>query len=116
MAEVEDGVSKQGEEKKQKKHRGRKALIIILVVISAIIAIAAICGNSAKPSSEPFDPANYQQVDYATVAKTPDDYKNQKLYFVGSVLQVLEGSNETDVRLATGVSGYDDIVYVKIDN
>ncbi len=116
MAEVEDRVSKQGEEKKQKKHRGRKVLIIILVVIAAIIAIAAIGGNSAKPSSEPFDPANYQQVDYATVAKTPDDYKNQKLYFVGSVLQVLEGSNETDVRLATGVSGYDDIVYVKIDN
>ena len=116
MAEVEDGVSKQGEEKKLKKHRGRKVLIIILVVIAAIIVIAAIGGNSAKPSSEPFDPANYQQVDYATVAKTPDDYKNQKLYFVGSVLQVLEGSNETDVRLATDVSGYDDIVYVKIDN
>lgn len=116
MAQAEDGVNKQGEEKKQKKHRGRTVLIVVLVVIALFIVIAAVGGNSSKPSSEPFDPANYQQVDYATVAKTPDNYKDQKLYFVGSVVQVVEGSSETDVRLATDVSGYDDIVYVKIDN
>lgn len=115
MKRNDDAAQEKNEDKTPKKHRGKKVLVVILVILAVIIVMAAIGGNSSKPSSEPFDPANYQQVDYAKVAKTPDDYKNQKLYFVGSVAQVLEGSNETDVRLATDVSGYDDMVYVKID-
>lgn len=116
MKRDEDAAQEKDEGKKPKKHRGKKVLVAILVVLAVFIVMAAIGGNSSKPSSEPFDPANYQQVDYAKVAKTPDDYKDQKLLFVGSVAQVMEGSNETDIRLATGVSGYDDMVYVKIDN
>lgn len=72
--------------------------------------------DSPKPSSEPFDPASYQQLDYATVAVDPDGYKDQKLYFVGTVHWVVEDDDKTEVDLATSISGYEDIVYARVDD
>jgi hypothetical protein len=62
----------------------------------------------------PFDPDEYELVDYESVARNPDDYKGQQLAFTGRVLQVIEGSSETDLRIATD-GEYDDIVYVGYD-
>lgn len=63
---------------------------------------------------EAFNPANYQQVAYEDVARNPDNYKGQKLVFSGKVLQVVEGTSETDLRVATD-GKYDDVVLVGYD-
>lgn len=63
---------------------------------------------------EAFKPENYQQVAYIDVARNPDNYKNQKIVFSGKVLQVLEGTTETDLRIATD-GGYGDVVFVGFD-
>ncbi len=101
----------------KKKSKGRKILIVVLVVF-ALLVVAGIAGGggSSEKEDEPFDPSTYQTIDYATVAKNPEDYKGQKLYFAGKVVQVLEQSDhETDLRVATSDNGYDDILYVTLD-
>lgn len=63
---------------------------------------------------EVFNPDSYQEVSYKDVARNPDSYKGQKLRFTGKVLQVVEGTTETDLRIATD-GGYDDVVFVGYD-
>ncbi|MGN0286824.1 MAG: FxLYD domain-containing protein [Atopobiaceae bacterium] len=99
---------------KKKRHVGRIVLIVVAVLV-LLCVIAGMSSNSSKKDDEPFDPSTYQKVDYATVAKNPDDYKGQKLYFEGKVIQVVEGNNETDLRVATNSNGYDDVIYVAYD-
>ncbi len=53
-------------------------------------------------------------ITYDQLARTPDDYQGQKVKFTGTVLQVLEGSFQNEMRLATNGS-YDDVVYVIYD-
>lgn len=63
---------------------------------------------------EAFKPENYATPAFVDVARNPDSYKGQKIAFSGKVLQVLEGSKETDLRIATD-GGYDDVVFVGFD-
>ncbi len=63
---------------------------------------------------EAFKPENYQSPAYIDVARNPDSFKGQKVAFTGKVLQVLEGTTETDLRIATD-GGYDDVVFVGFD-
>lgn len=101
---------------KKKRHIARTILIVLAIVIGLGIVIAALGGsNSVAPSSEPFDPNNYQQVDYDSLAKAPEQYENENLVVTGRVIQVVEGSSETDIRLATSVNGYGDVVFVRFD-
>jgi hypothetical protein len=62
----------------------------------------------------PFDPNDYATVDYKTIARTPDDYEGKKIAFTGKVVQVLEGTSETDLRIATD-GEYDDVILVDFD-
>lgn len=63
---------------------------------------------------EEFNPDNYQTPAYNDVARTPDDWKSTKVSFTGRVLQVVEGTDETDLRIATD-GKYDDIIMVGYD-
>lgn len=49
-------------------------------------------------------------ITYNQLARTPDDYKGKKVKFKGKVVQVLEGTNNTEIRLAVN-SDYDRIIY-----
>lgn len=101
---------------KKKRHVVRNVLIVAVVAVIALVAVSFVGGSgSVAPSTEEFDPNDYQTVEYSALAKTPDDYKDQKLVFTGNVIQVQEGSTETDLRLATDASGYDDIILVRFD-
>lgn len=40
-------------------------------------------------------------ITFSNLNREPDNYKGQKVKFYGRVLQVLEGKNEVDIRLAT---------------
>lgn len=63
---------------------------------------------------EVLNPANYASVAYSDVARTPDAYDGQKLVFSGRVLQVVESSGETDLRIATD-GEWDDVVMAGFD-
>ena len=49
-------------------------------------------------------------ITYDQLARTPDDFKSKKVKFTGKVLQVLEGDDETQIRLAVD-NNYDTILY-----
>lgn len=88
------------------------SLVIVSIVL---IALVGAIGGSKKKSDEPFDPNTYESMDYASVAQNPDFYKDKKLYAAGTIVQVIEDDTECDLRLATAVNGYDDIVFVTYD-
>jgi outer membrane murein-binding lipoprotein Lpp len=58
-------------------------------------------------------------ITYSQLARTPDDYEGDKVKFKGQVLQVMEGSDEIQLRIGTKNSGYgsyyDDVIYVYYD-
>lgn len=53
-------------------------------------------------------------ITYKQLARTPDEYKGKKVKFQGTVLQVIEGDDENQGRLATK-DGYDDVIYFGYD-
>ena len=52
-------------------------------------------------------------ITYEQLARTPDNYKNKKVKFTGRVVQVMEGDDETQIRLAAD-SNYDTVLYCGI--
>lgn len=81
---------------------------------ASVTSAATAINNAISNLQEAFNPANYAAIPYADIARNPDSYTGQNLVFSGRVLQVLEGSSENDVRLATD-GGYDDVVFVAYD-
>ena len=113
-AEVAQGARSGRHERSRRRRRGPLALVTVLVA-AAIVAIASLAGCS-KEEEKPFDPANYEDADYAAVARSPEDYKDKMLHFEGKVVQVVEKSDhETVLRVATSVDGYQDVYYVTFD-
>ena len=53
-------------------------------------------------------------ITYSQLARSPDQYKGKKVKFTGKVLQILEGDDENQMRLATK-GNYDDVVYCGYD-
>ncbi|MFA9464088.1 MAG: hypothetical protein ACERKN_07315 [Velocimicrobium sp.] len=49
-------------------------------------------------------------ITYDQIARTPDDYLDKKVKFSGIVLQVMEGTNSTQIRLAID-KDYDQVIY-----
>lgn len=49
-------------------------------------------------------------ITYDQLARTPDDYKGQKVKFSGKVIQVMEGSGTVQIRLAVN-KDYDTVLY-----
>ncbi len=54
-------------------------------------------------------------ITYDQLARTPDDYKGKKAKFTGKVVQVIDGDNETALRVAVD-SNYDNILFVTYKN
>lgn len=53
-------------------------------------------------------------ITYDQLARTPDDYKGQKVTFTGKVIQVMESDGETDLRIAVD-GNYDNVILVAYD-
>ena len=70
--------------------------------------------NAVSSLKEAFNPDNYQSIAYAEVARNPDSFTGERLVFSGKVLQVVEGSSEINLRIATD-GGYDDVIFVGYD-
>lgn len=57
--------------------------------------------ESSAAESSSFNPSDYQPgASFDQLARTPDDYKGKKVSFTGNVIQVVEGDDETDLRVA----------------
>lgn len=72
--------------------------------------------EETSSSKEDTNPQHYQTgITYDQVARTPDDYKDQKIQFTGRVVQVMEDDDDTQIRLAVD-GNYDNIILIDIDN
>lgn len=54
-------------------------------------------------------------ITYSQLARTPDDYMFQKVKFEGKVIQVMEGTDNVQIRLAVG-GNYDNILLCEYSN
>jgi hypothetical protein len=73
--------------------------------------------SAADASSEAADkdPNSYNTgTTYEQLARTPDDYKNKKIKFTGRVVQVIEDSTDTQLRLAVDGDS-DNMILVDFD-
>jgi hypothetical protein len=52
-------------------------------------------------------------ITYDQIARTPDDYIGKKVKFKGEVVQVIEGNNATQMRLAVN-NDYDKMVFIEM--
>ena len=65
-----------------------------------------------KPTQEDtFIRENYGYVDYKSLARNPDEYLGKSLTYSGRVIQVIEGDDITQLRIAVN-SDYDSVVLV----
>jgi len=70
----------------------------------------------SEPQEESFNAGSYRtDITYDSLARTPEDYVDKKLTMAGKVLQVMNNSDVTQLRVAIN-SNYDDVVLVEIDN
>ena len=53
-------------------------------------------------------------ITFKQLSRNPDDYKGKKVKFTGYVLQIMEGTSENQMRVATS-GHYDDVIYVAYD-
>src|SRR5690606_9203831 len=59
---------------------------------------------------------NATSIDYKKLARNPDNYLGEQVYFIGQVIQVLENKNHVELRVNTKEDEYfgylEDTVYV----
>ncbi len=67
--------------------------------------------QEAAAEAEAKEKAGYDTgITYDQLARTPDEYEGELVKFTGKVLQVIEGDNEIDIRLAVN-KDYDTVIY-----
>ncbi|MEY8437859.1 hypothetical protein AAK967_08990 [Atopobiaceae bacterium 24-176] len=66
---------------------------------------------SEQSTSQPKDPASYEQIPWSDLARTPDSYAGKSISISGRVLQVIEDDEINQLRVATS-GDYDDVVLV----
>lgn len=54
-------------------------------------------------------------ITYSNLARNPEDYKGKKIKFKGEVVQVIEGDDTVQIRLAVN-NDYDDILFCEYDS
>ena len=52
-------------------------------------------------------------ITFDNLARTPDEYKGKKVKFSGKVIQVIEGTTETQLRLAIN-NNYDQVIFCRV--
>lgn len=78
-------------------------------------AVYAITEAINELEEAPFDPADYESIAYEDIARNPDSHIGRQVTFTGRVLQVIEGSTQVNLRVATD-GRYDDVVFAAYEN
>ena len=72
---------------------------------------AARLAEEEKAAREAEEAKGYETgITYEYIARTPDDFKGKKVKFTGKVLQVLEGDDSVQIRLAVN-DDYDTVLF-----
>lgn len=72
--------------------------------------------EAARLAKEKEEKKGYETgITYDQLARTPDDYDGEKVKFRGRVIQVIEGNNETQLRIAVN-RDYDKVILVAYDS
>lgn len=70
--------------------------------------------RKAKEEAEKKEKQGYNTgITYSQLARTPEDYKEEKVKFSGKVIQVSEGFLSDTIRLAVG-GNYDNVLYLTV--
>ena len=105
IAEVEAKTAEEELKKKQAEEERKR-------MEESEAAAAAAESEAAAAAAAEEEAKGYETgITYEQLARTPDDYTGKKVKFSGKVVQILEGDDEIDMRLAVN-SDYDDILYV----
>ena len=71
--------------------------------------------EAAKKKAEEEAKGYETGITYDQLARTPDDYLLKKVKFYGKVIQVMEGDDSTQIRLAVN-DNYDTVLYAEYDS
>ncbi len=97
---AEEAKAKAEEEKKAKEEAEKQA--------------KAKAEEEARLAREAEEKQGYETgITYDQLARTPDDYTGKKVKFYGRVLQVLEGDDDTQIRLAVN-GDYNSVLYCEL--
>ncbi|NMD72282.1 hypothetical protein HHO41_18590 [Bacillus sp. DNRA2] len=78
--------------------------------------VAAEKAAAEKAAKEEEERIGYETgITYDQLARTPDDFEGKKAKFTGTVVQVIEGDGETQLRIAVD-DNYDTILFVAYDS
>lgn len=112
--------------KTPKKKSKKKKIFIVIIIILLLLFGLVLCtptedvstGGEEYSTEETEDKftteADYTDVDYDDLARTPDGYVGDKVTASGEVVQVIEGDDQIDLRIAVN-DDYDTIIYVYYD-
>lgn len=104
QAKIEEGKRKEAEAKAQKEAEEK-----------AKAEEKARADAEAKRVAEEKAKKGYDTgITYDQLARTPDQFKGEKVKLKGKVVQVMEGTGKTQIRLAVG-SNYDTILFGEFD-
>lgn len=71
--------------------------------------------EQATTETQPADLSGYaSNITYDQLARTPKDYEGKNIKMSGEVLQLMEGTDATAIRMATD-SSWDDVIYIEYD-
>lgn len=68
--------------------------------------------DNNSSADQKFDSVNYPVVSFDSLARTPDQYESKNIQLTGKVLQVIEGDDENNLRVAVN-GDYNDVVLVE---
>ena len=116
MAEYEDLALAEAEARKiqAEEAAASKAAAESKAREESIAAASKAAEEEARKKAEEEKKGYNTGITYNQLARTPDDYKGQKVKFKGKVVQVIEGDDEIQIRLATK-DGYDIVLYCAYD-
>ena len=111
LADKKATEEKAAAEAKAKKEAEEKAAAEARAAAEAKAAEEARAAAEAKAAEEA---KGYETgITYDNLARTPDSYKGKKVKFKGQVVQVIEGSTETQLRLAVD-GDYNKIIFCRV--
>ena len=72
--------------------------------------------EAPEPSEVQFDPNDYNaELTYDDLARNPDEHIFKAVTFEGKIIQVMQGSDRSQYRIATN-DNYDKVMFLEIDN
>ncbi|MGV3488586.1 MAG: toxin regulator [Tuberibacillus sp.] len=103
------------EQKKQQEAEAKAAEEKRLAEEKAKQEAAERAAAKAQAETEAKEKQGYNTgITYDQLARTPDDYTDEKVKFHGKVLQVIEGDGDTQIRLAVN-DNYDTVIFGQFD-